>query len=45
MNIFLGIEEYKELYSSVLYSSMISSINRGIYSVLLGSTIISIGCN
>jgi hypothetical protein len=43
--IFLGTNEHKELYSSVLCSSMISSVNRGIYSIFLSSTAIFIGCN
>jgi hypothetical protein len=43
--IFLGTEEYKELYSSVLRSSVISSVNREIYVIFLGFTAVFIGCN
>jgi hypothetical protein len=43
--IFLGTEEYKELYSATLRSLVISSVNRGIYSIFLGFIGIFVGCN
>jgi hypothetical protein len=45
IHIFLGTKEYKELYSSVLRSSVISSVNQGIYSIFLSSIAIFINCN
>jgi hypothetical protein len=38
--IFLNTEEYKELYSSALRSSVISSVNREIYAIFLDYTVI-----
>jgi hypothetical protein len=43
--IFLGTEESKELYSSALCSSVILSVNRGIYIIFISYTDIFIGCN
>jgi hypothetical protein len=43
--IFLRTEEYKVLYRSGLRSSVISSVNRGIYSAFLSFIGIFIGCN
>jgi hypothetical protein len=43
--IFLGIEEYKELYLLVLRSSVILLVNRGIYNIFLIFVGIFVGCN
>jgi hypothetical protein len=45
MNIFLGTGEYKELYSSALHSSVISSVKRGIYSIFIDFVGIFVNCN
>jgi hypothetical protein len=34
--IFLGNEKYNDIYSSALYSSVISLVNRGIYTIFVG---------
>jgi hypothetical protein len=43
--IFLGTEEYKELYSLALHSMVTSSVNREIYPIFLSSIAIFVGCN
>jgi hypothetical protein len=43
--IFLSTKVYKELYSSVLRSSVISLVNQGIYTIFLGSIAIFLDCN
>jgi hypothetical protein len=43
--IFFGTEEYKELYSSALRSSVLSTVNQGVYPIFLNSTAIFIGWN
>jgi hypothetical protein len=43
--IFLGTKKYNILYTSVLHSSTISLINRGIYSKFIGFIGKFLGCN
>jgi hypothetical protein len=43
--IFLSTEEYNSLYSLVLRSSVISSVNQGIYPIFLSYTTKFVDCN
>jgi hypothetical protein len=43
--IFLGTDEYKELYSLALRSSVLLIVNQGVYPIFLGSTAIFVGWN